>query len=118
MGGCLRLLFGSKPSEQRRKAAAVPTAPTNAAYHFVPTYGLPNANADLRGVGRMPIDVGLFASNLTRTIKPVGVLDRSVSRAGTVDFTDNELRMYGSASGFCFGNQLMPPGPPKSPHKA
>lgn len=81
------------------------TAQTNASfYRFLPAYGLLNASLDLRNVGGRPLDIGLFANNLTKEAKPVGVLDFYNAPPGTVGLTYTEPRMYGLRVGYRFGN--------------
>ena len=83
----------------------VSTAQTNASfYRYLPAYGLLNASIDLRNVGGRPLDVGIFANNLTDKTTPVGVLDQYVGSTGTVGLTYNEPRMYGLRVGYRFGN--------------
>jgi iron complex outermembrane receptor protein len=83
----------------------VSTAQTNASfYRYLPGYGLLNASLDLRNVGGRPLDVGIFANNLTDKTRPVGVLDQYASSTGTVGLTYNEPRMYGIRVGYRFGN--------------
>lgn len=83
---------------------SVSTAQTNASfYRFLPGYGLLNANIDLRNVGGSGIDLGVFASNLTKVTKPVGVADFYNSGAGVVGLTYTEPRMYGVRVGYRFG---------------
>lgn len=81
----------------------VSTAQTNSSfYNFLPSYGLLNANIGLRDVAGRPLDISLFATNITKTAKPVGVLDQYYA-AGFVGLTYNEPRMYGVRVGYRFG---------------
>lgn len=84
----------------------VSTAQTNASfYNFLPAYGLLNASINLRNIGGRPLDIGLFATNLTNVTKPVGVLDQyNGAGPGTVGLTYTEPRMYGIRVGYRFGN--------------
>lgn len=83
----------------------VSTAQTNASfYRYLPAYGLLNASLDLRNVGGLPLDIGVFANNVTNATRPVGVLDQYVGSTGTVGLTYNEPRMYGVRIGYRFGN--------------
>ena len=83
----------------------VSTAQTNGSfYRFLPGYGLLNASLDLRNVGGSPLDIGLFASNITDEEKPVGVADFYASAPGVVGLTYNEPRMYGIRIGYRFGD--------------
>jgi iron complex outermembrane receptor protein len=83
----------------------VSTAQTNASfYRFLPAYGLLNAGIDLRNVGGRPLDIGVFANNLTNVARPVGVLDGYNTSIGTVGLTYTEPRMYGVRVGYRFGN--------------
>ena len=85
--------------------SSVSTAQTNASfYNYLPAYGLLNATLGLRNLGGRPLDVTLFANNLTDTTRPVGVLDQYVGSTGTVGLTYNEPRMYGVRIGYRFGN--------------
>ena len=80
------------------------TAQTNTSfYRFLPAYGLLNAGIDLREIGGRPLDIGVFATNLTNKAKPVGVLDQYVGSTGTVGLTYTEPRMYGVRVGYRFG---------------
>lgn len=84
----------------------VSTAQTNQSfYQYLPAYGLLNAGIDLRGVGGTNFDLGLFATNIAKTAKPVGVLDfyAGVPGPGTVALTYNEPRMYGVRIRYHFG---------------
>jgi iron complex outermembrane recepter protein len=86
---------------------SVSTAQTNASfYNYLPAYGVLNANIDLRNVGGLPLDIGLFATNITKTTKPVGVLDQynGFPGPGTVGLTYIEPRMFGVRIGYRFGN--------------
>lgn len=83
----------------------VSTAQTNASfYRFLPGYGMLNASVDLRNVGGRPLDIGVFATNLTDVTRPVGVADFYASGAGVVGLTYTEPRMYGVRIGYRFGN--------------
>lgn len=83
----------------------VSTAQTNASfYRYLPGYGLLNANIELRNVGGAPLDLTLFVTNLTKTAKPVGVLDGYNTAIGVVGLTYNEPRMFGIRVGYRFGN--------------
>jgi iron complex outermembrane receptor protein len=83
----------------------VSTAQTNASfYRYLPAYGVLNAGIDLRNVGGMPLDIGLFGTNLTKVAKPVGVLDGYNTSIGIVGLTYTEPRMYGIRVGYRFGN--------------
>ena len=82
----------------------VSTVQTNGSfYRHLPAYGLLNAGLDLRDVGGRPIDIGIFVNNLTKTTKPVGVLDFYNTAAGLVGLTYTEPRMYGLRIGYRFG---------------
>jgi iron complex outermembrane receptor protein len=82
----------------------VSTAQTNSSfYNFLPAYGLLNASIDLRDIGGRGIDAGVFATNLTKQARPVGVADFYASGAGVVGLTYTEPRMYGVRVGFRFG---------------
>lgn len=81
----------------------VSTAQTNASfYNYLPGYGLLNASIDLRNVGGRPLDIGVFASNLTKRAVPVGVMDQYAA-LGFVALTYSEPRMYGLRIGYRFG---------------
>ena len=83
----------------------VSTAQTNSSfYNFLPAYGLLNASIGLKDLGGRPIDVTLFANNITNEAKPVGVLDQYAGSSGTVGLTYNEPRTYGVRIGYRFGN--------------
>ncbi|MFM5885394.1 MAG: TonB-dependent receptor [Novosphingobium sp.] len=87
------------------RQSSVSTAQTNASfYRYLPGYGLLNANFDLRNVGGSPIDLGLFATNLTNATNSVGVADFYAAPPGTVGLTYNEPRMYGVRVSYRFGN--------------
>jgi iron complex outermembrane receptor protein len=80
------------------------TAQTNTSfYRYLPGYGLLNASLDLRNVGGRPLDVGVFATNLTDKTTPVGVADFYAGGPGVVGLTYNEPRMYGLRIGYRFG---------------
>ncbi|MGN6499833.1 MAG: TonB-dependent receptor [Tsuneonella sp.] len=82
----------------------VSTAQTNASfYKFLPSYGLLNASIDLKNIGGRPLDIGVFANNITDEAKPVGVLDQYSGSTGTVGLTYTEPRMYGVRVGYRFG---------------
>lgn len=82
----------------------VSTAQTNASfYRYLPSYGLLNASINLRNIGGRPLDIGVFATNLTDVTRPVGVLDQYATSAGTVGLTYSEPRMYGVRIGYRFG---------------
>lgn len=84
--------------------SSVSTAQTNSSfYNYLPGYGVLNAGVDLRNVGGTAIDIGVFATNLTDTTKPVGVLDQYNGGLGFVGLTYNEPRMYGIRIGYRFG---------------
>lgn len=86
------------------RQSKVSTAQTNASfYRFLPAYGLLNASIDLRNIGGRPLDVGVFATNLTKVARPVGVLDGYNTSIGVVGLTYNEPRMYGLRVGYRFG---------------
>lgn len=83
--------------------SSVSTAQTNGSFlNYLPGYGMLNASADLRDVGGMPLDLGLFVTNLTKTTTPVGVLD-FYNVLGTVGLTYTEPRMYGLRATYRFG---------------
>ncbi len=83
----------------------VSTAQTNASfYRFLPAYGLLNASLDLRNVGGRPLDIGVFANNITNEAKPVGVIDFYAGSPGTVGLTYTEPRMYGVRAAYRFGD--------------
>ena len=87
------------------RQSKVSTAQTNASfYRFLPGYGLLNASVDLRNVAGLPLDIGLFATNLTKVTRPVGVADFYAAPPGTVGLTYNEPRMFGVRVGYRFGN--------------
>ena len=82
----------------------VSTAQTNASfYNFLPAYGLLNASIGLKEIGGRPIDLTLFANNITNEAKPVGVLDQYAGSSGTASLTYTEPRMYGVRIGYRFG---------------
>ncbi|MGN6818769.1 MAG: TonB-dependent receptor [Sphingomonas sp.] len=82
----------------------VSTAQTNSSfYNFLPAYGLLNANIDLRNIGGRPLDIGIFATNLTNKTVPVGVLDQYAGFPGFVGLTYNEPRIYGLRVAYHFG---------------
>lgn len=82
----------------------VSTAQTNSSfYDFLPAYGLLNASIGLKNVGGRPLDLSVFANNITNEAKPVGVLDQYVGSTGTVGLTYTEPRMYGVRIGYRFG---------------
>lgn len=82
----------------------VSTAQTNASfYDYLPAYGLLNANIGLRNVGGRPLDLSVFATNLTDKERPVGVLDQYNGAPGFVGLTYTEPRMYGVRVGYRFG---------------
>lgn len=85
--------------------SSVSTAQTNASfYRFLPAYGVLNAGIDLRNIGGSRADIGLFVTNLTKTAKPVGVLDQyNGAGPGTVGLTYNEPRMFGVRIEYHFG---------------
>ena len=86
------------------RQSEVSTAQTNASfYRYLPAYGLLNAGIDLHDVGGRPLDIGVFASNLTNVAKPVGVLDGYNTSIGAVGLTYTEPRMYGVRLGYRFG---------------
>ena len=72
--------------------------------NFLPAYGLLNASVGLKDIGGRPIDLTLFANNITNEAKPVGVLDQYAGSSGTVGLTYTEPRMYGVRIGYRFGN--------------
>lgn len=83
----------------------VSTAQTNSSfYNYLPGYGLLNATIALRNIGGRPLDISVFANNITKVTKPVGVLDQYVGSTGTVGLTYTEPRMYGLRIGYRFGN--------------
>lgn len=87
------------------RQSKVSTAQTNASfYRYLPAYGLLNLGLDLRGVGGTALDLGLFATNVTKVAKPVGVLDGYNTPVGLVGLTYTEPRMYGVRLGYRFGN--------------
>lgn len=82
----------------------VSTAQTNATfYNFLPAYGLLNGSLGLRDVGGRPLDISVFATNLTKKARPVGVLDQYAAFPGFVSLTYTEPRMYGVRVGYRFG---------------
>ncbi len=82
----------------------VSTAQTNASYYrYLPAYGLLNLGIDLHNVGGTAVDLGLFATNVTKVAKPVGVLDGYNTPVGLVGLTYSEPRMYGVRLGYRFG---------------
>ena len=103
VGSAGRLAFTANYVRQ----TSVSTAQTNQSfYNYLPGYGLLNANIDLRNVGGRPLDIGVFATNLTNKTFPVGVLDQynsGLPGSGTVALTYNEPRMYGVRIGYRFG---------------
>ncbi len=86
------------------RQSKVSTAQTNSSfYNFLPSYGLLNATIGLKDIGGRPIDLSLFANNITNEAKPVGVLDQYAGSSGTVGLTYTEPRMYGVRIGYRFG---------------
>lgn len=86
------------------RQSKVSTAQTNASfYNFLPAYGLLNASIGLKDIGGRPIDLSLFANNITNEAKPVGVLDQYAQSSGMVGLTYTEPRMYGVRIGYKFG---------------
>jgi iron complex outermembrane receptor protein len=86
------------------RQSKVSTAQTNASfYNFLPAYGLLNASIGLKDIGGRPIDLSLFANNITNEAKPVGVLDQYAQSSGQVGLTYTEPRMYGVRIGYKFG---------------
>ena len=82
----------------------VSTAQTNASvYNFLPAYGLLNASIGLNDIGGRPLDISVFATNLTNRERPVGVLDQYATSSGAVSLTYTEPRMYGVRIGYRFG---------------
>ena len=82
----------------------VSTAQTNQSfYNFLPGYGVLNGSIELRNVAGSEINVALFATNLTKTTKPVGVIDQYNGGPGFVGLTYIEPRMYGVRVGYRFG---------------
>ncbi|MDK2760240.1 MAG: TonB-dependent receptor [Sphingopyxis sp.] len=101
MGGAGDLVLAVNYVRQTK----VSTAQTNSSfYNFLPAYGLLNASVGLRDVGGRPIDLTLFATNITDEAKPVGVLDQYAGSSGTVGLTYTEPRMYGVRIGYRFGS--------------
>lgn len=86
------------------RQSKVSTAQTNASYYrYLPAYGLLNLGVDLHNVGGTAVDLGLFATNVTKVAKPVGVLDGYNTPVGLVGLTYSEPRMYGIRLGYRFG---------------
>uniref|UniRef100_UPI0035CBA371 TonB-dependent receptor n=1 Tax=uncultured Sphingomonas sp. TaxID=158754 RepID=UPI0035CBA371 len=82
----------------------VSTAQTNASFYtFLPAYGLLNASIGLNDIGGRPLDISVFATNLTNETRPVGVLDQYATSSGAVSLTYTEPRMYGVRIGYRFG---------------
>lgn len=100
LGGTGDLVLAANYVRQTR----VSTAQTNSSfYNFLPSYGLLNASVGLKDIGGRPIDLTLFANNITNEAKPVGVLDQYSGSSGTVGLTYTEPRMYGVRIGYRFG---------------
>lgn len=100
LGGAGDLVLAANYVRQTK----VSTAQTNSSfYNFLPAYGLLNASIGLKDIGGRPIDLTVFANNITNEAKPVGVLDQYAQSSGMVGLTYTEPRMYGVRIGYRFG---------------
>lgn len=69
----------------------------------IPAFGLLNMSADWNGVYGSPVDLSLFASNLTNKVNAIGILDLYNSPLGFASSKFGEPRMYGIRVRYRFG---------------
>ena len=69
----------------------------------IAAYGLLNMSADWNGIYGSPVDVSLFASNLTNKVYTIGILDLYSSPLGFASSKFGEPRMYGIRFRYRFG---------------
>ena len=70
---------------------------------YLPGYGYVNANVALKGIGGRPLDVEVFATNLTNALYATGDQDQYFAAAGTVTYTFAPPRMFGVRVKYHFG---------------
>jgi iron complex outermembrane receptor protein len=80
------------------------TAQTNQSYILsIPSFGVVNLSAALNRVGGSPVDVSLFANNVTNKVYATGDADFYNQPFGVATFTYGEPRMYGIRVQYRFG---------------
>lgn len=81
------------------------TAQTNQVFtRYLPGYGLLNLRAGVDNAFNQPIDVALFATNVTNKDYKIGVFDAYNQGFGFVTFTYGEPRMFGLQMKYRFGS--------------
>jgi iron complex outermembrane recepter protein len=71
----------------------------------IPAFALLNMSADWNGVYGGPVDLSLFASNLTNKVYTIGLLDVYNAPFGFVSSKFGEPRMYGIRFSYRFGGE-------------
>lgn len=80
------------------------TAQTNASFvRFIPSYGTLNLSVDLKEVGGSPLDLTLFANNVTDNLYATGTADFYNQPFGVATYTYGEPQMYGIRLRYRFG---------------
>lgn len=80
------------------------TGQTNASFvRAIPGYGVLNLSVDLNDVGGAPVDVSLFANNVTDNIYATGTADFFNQPFGIATYTYGEPQMYGVRLRYRFG---------------
>lgn len=81
------------------------TAQTNASFvRFIPGYSTLNLSVDLNEVGGLPVDLTLFANNVTDNTYATGTADFYNQPFGVATYTYGEPQMYGVRLRYRFGS--------------
>ncbi len=84
--------------------SAFSTGQTNASFvRSIPGYGVLNLSVDLKDVGGAPVDLTVFATNLTDNEYATGTADFYNSPFGIATYTYGEPQMYGVRLRYRFG---------------
>lgn len=101
LGTLGNLVLGTTYADQSKFS----TAQTNASFiRYIPGYSTLSLSADLNGVGGSPVDLSLFATNVTAEVYATGTADFYNQAFGVATYTYGEPRMYGVRLRYSFGS--------------
>jgi iron complex outermembrane recepter protein len=101
LGNIGELVFGATYAQQSKFS----TAQTNASFiRYIPGYDTLSLSVDLNSVGGSPVDLSLFATNITDNLYATGAADFYNQPFGVATLTYGEPRMYGARVRYRFGS--------------
>ena len=100
LGGTGTLVMGASYAYQGRFSVADTNGDT---IRTLPGYGLLNLRAELEQIAGRPLDLALFATNVTDKDYKIGLFDAYTQPFGFITYTYGEPRMYGMQLTYRFG---------------